>query len=303
VLGIYHASELPTSSSSLSPTISSTSAWNRKVTGLLNLRRARALDVEVRLSKNGTVPVGSNYAETSTAWSHLDQITSYGGAADTWGTTWNFDEINANTFSSLNSFIMPVETGFVDFHRITLFYYSVLPVTFLSFDATKSDDDDADLLWNVESESNISNYVIERSYDGMNYESIGSIDVQHTSDTVKTYKYLDRGGLKKATYYRISSIDFDGNASCSEVRYLESNFSETSLFPNPSADFLEVSSVIELYESIITDLNGKIIDRHYLESGSKSDHYSIEQFPDGKYFLWINTSKGTEVHSFTKVTK
>lgn len=57
---------------------------------------ANVKDITVQLLKAGTL-VGNNKAD-ATAWSTIFATTTYGGAADLWGTTWTYADINNANF-------------------------------------------------------------------------------------------------------------------------------------------------------------------------------------------------------------
>jgi len=84
-------------------------------------------DNTVKLTKNGTVGVGDNKAGSPIQfWLGFiqDEVITYGGTTDLWGTTWTPAEINANTFgayitANTNTFS---NNGFVDYMSIQVYY-------------------------------------------------------------------------------------------------------------------------------------------------------------------------------------
>jgi len=80
-------------------------------------------DLLIQLYKAGTL-VGTN-KQSSTDYTTSDVIATYGGAADLWGTTWTYSEINDSTFGvafqaeQMNSADRTIS---VDFVRITINY-------------------------------------------------------------------------------------------------------------------------------------------------------------------------------------
>lgn len=55
------------------------------------------VDAAVRLVKGGTIQT-TDKADTSTTWSTTDTVATYGGASDTWGTSWTESDINSPAF-------------------------------------------------------------------------------------------------------------------------------------------------------------------------------------------------------------
>jgi hypothetical protein len=98
---------------------------------------ARVKDNIVRLYKNGTGLVGDNKAITGPSWPNTDTYQSYGGATDTWGTTWTATDINDAGFGVwLSATNASNSTGRVDHIRITVAYTT--PAGFLVIDTSAS---------------------------------------------------------------------------------------------------------------------------------------------------------------------
>lgn len=75
------------------------------ITGIIvRIEREVAIDTQtvvdhtVRLTKNGSTPVGDNKADTVTDWGLGDTNIDYGADDDLWGTTWTAAEVKASTF-------------------------------------------------------------------------------------------------------------------------------------------------------------------------------------------------------------
>lgn len=80
-------------------------------------------DLLVNLLKAGAV-VGSNLADTVTAWPSSDSDVDYGGAANLWGTTWTAADVNGSGFGVCVRAQCPggVRTAQVDAVWIKVFY-------------------------------------------------------------------------------------------------------------------------------------------------------------------------------------
>jgi len=85
-----------------------------------------------------------------------------------------------------------------------------LPVEFLSFDALCSNGNVL-LKWSTASEFNSSHFIAERSADGNNFSSIGTVPASGNSSTVKNYSFTDNDPLPGAAFYRITEVDLNGN--------------------------------------------------------------------------------------------
>ena len=81
-------------------------------------------DDDVFLLKAGN-PVGSDKAEPDWDYNDWDEIASYGGSTDLWGTTWTAAEINASTFGvrlQVDSDTSTSRTAYVDHIEIRIYY-------------------------------------------------------------------------------------------------------------------------------------------------------------------------------------
>lgn len=76
-----------------------------------------------------------------------------------------------------------------------------LPLTLVSFSA-REDGNNVKLLWNVERESEIEKYEIERSTDGATYASLGFVNALNTQ-SLHQYSFTDRQPAGGNNYYRL----------------------------------------------------------------------------------------------------
>jgi len=142
---------------------------------------------------------------------------------------------------------------------------AALPVELLSFEANAKDEI-VDLNWSTVSETNNAFFTVERSANGMDFESLANIDGAGTSQGVIHYNYVDRNPLNGFSFYRLKQTDFSGEFDYSEVQsvYVErSNEIKISLFPNPIriGETLKMShNLLEPQSAIIQifDLNGRV---------------------------------------------
>ena len=113
---------------------------------------------------------------------------------------------------------------------------SGFPVDIISF-STNLNKDKVSVLWSVASESYLSHYVIQRSYDDTRYEDIATIFGKGPDQKI-SYKYVDtiKGKNKGIVYYRLKAVDNSNKnkySSISIVRLAENKMSSILAFPNP----------------------------------------------------------------------
>jgi len=140
----------------------------------------------------------------------------------------------------------------------------VLPVSMLNFTATLNGKA-VDLNWSTASESNTKNFVVQRSYDGVNFNNIGTVNAAGNSNNKKDYSFADASALNGATtiYYRLQVVDKDGKTSNSKIAMINITASGViiTVYPNPVKDRLNftTSNTLNNAQLRITDQSGKIV--------------------------------------------
>ena len=93
----------------------------------------------------------------------------------------------------------------------------LLPVELVHFDA-RVDHGKVLLTWSTASEKNSMVFVVERSADGRQFQSIGEVEAAGVSTTLRHYQFVDAHPLEGLAYYRLRQVDYDGSEILSEVR-------------------------------------------------------------------------------------
>ena len=138
-------------------------------------------------------------------------------------TTFDFT-IDANPLSSASNRFMAV-------FRPTV----ILPVTFKSIVAIRQGIK-IDVRWKVDNELNISNYVVERSFDGRNFTIVGTVlPAASSNGGSNVYDWYDLQPSKGDNFYRIRSVGASGDKAYSTIAKAAATGIAPSLlvFPNP----------------------------------------------------------------------
>ncbi len=101
--------------------------------------------------------------------------------------------------------------------------FTPLPVQLAEFTVTLAGPD-ALLQWNTLQEINTKEFSIQRSYDALHFEDIGTIAAVGTSSDKHSYSFTDPGIMnsgKSDVYYRIVTSDHDGKKENSKVILLK----------------------------------------------------------------------------------
>ncbi len=166
---------------------------------------------------------------------------------DTWGTVQDkADQSGSNfiTFSTGN--------GITSFSQFTIVQGTALPIELLSFSAEAISDQNAvKLSWTTTREYNNSYFEIERSKDGIHFESIGSVPTKNgNSVELQKYTLMDFKPLRSINYYRLKQVDVDGQYSYSDIQQVMiRGLAETFVVaPNPYDQSTGQLNVLTSYE-------------------------------------------------------
>ncbi len=119
-----------------------------------------------------------------------------------------------------------------------------LPVTFETFDATAKGCN-VELSWVTVNEIRNDYFSVERSTDGIRFESIGKIKSQGNGTEKRNYNFVDGQPFKGKNHYRLAQYDVDGQSLISKVVTASIDCSPASidLFPNPVTESINVKGL------------------------------------------------------------
>ena len=172
----------------------------------------------------------------------------------------------------------------------------VLPVTLLSFDASKTDENGY-LTWQISSPLNLNNFDIERSSDGNSFTKIGDINFMSGQST---YSFTDKATLNGKNFYRLKMIDTDGRFKYSLSRLL--NFDSKNIFvvsPNPAQNFitLKFDNSMQDAQVRIIDKQGRIVKQLRINASNRKD-VDVSDLSSGIYIVEVVS---TTNHSLQKL--
>lgn len=296
------AYKLAPSGGSVNPTMTFAGTPNRRLMIGIGLRKLTAVDNVVRLLKSGT-PIGANYASIN-QWELSDTQVSYGGTGDLWGTTWTYLDINNPNFGMLLSATIFNGSIHVDQIQITVYTASILPVELISFDALLKDEQTVLTRWSTVSESNSKHFEIERSRDGIHFQTIGFTSAAGFSSTLIHYTFEDLSPLQGIAYYRLKQVDFNGEAHYSDVISATRNeSSEFSIYPNPVENWVKVlDSYTQDASYLLYNQLGQQIGNEIIPESDQTTQINLENQSDGIYFLVKKDQSGQTSQMFQKRT-
>lgn len=118
---------------------------------------------------------------------------------------------------------------------ISLKATGVLPVSLVYFKAKLNNDTEVKLTWQTKNEANSSHFLLERSKDGINFETFGRTN-SRGGNKETDYEYYDRKPLPDVSYYRLTQVDNDGKPTRLNTEIISMKAYYTlDLYPNPSS--------------------------------------------------------------------
>lgn len=164
---------------------------------------------------------------------------------------------------------------------------SPLPVTFKSIFAQQVNNS-THLMWDVADEIDVKGYEVERSTNGMQFNSIGFVHVNGKS----AYVFADNEILSSTVYYRVKNIDIDGKFKYSGVVKVTNKRSSSTLklFPLPAQNTVTVqhSKLGENSDIVITTVDGRSIKQFTPTVGSLQTRLDLTSLNPGMYILRLN---------------
>jgi hypothetical protein len=117
----------------------------------------------------------------------------------------------------------------------------VLPVTISDFNAILHDNNTVVLSWTASNAGNTSDFAVQRTTDGSDWKTIGMV-LAKNSDAAGNYSFTDASPARSVNEYRLLIQNVDGTNTYSSIRSVTlSSIAGISVFPNPTADVLNVS--------------------------------------------------------------
>ncbi len=153
------------------------------------------------------------------------------------------------------------------------------------------------LKWTVAQQINNEKFEIERSADGIHFESLESRKADGNLATRKEFTALDSQPLKGHNYYRIKQIDYDGKFDYSNIASVYFDRNEISIYPNPANDEIHITSKKEVLRRInIYNHIGQLVQ----SLAQKSNVVNIESLPHGIYWVRITEDAQTSTIKLVK---
>lgn len=168
-----------------------------------------------------------------------------------------------------------------------------LPVRWLSFTG-KETNATVQLNWSTASEVNNVQFNVERSTNGVSFETIGTVQAETGQSDIHHYTYTDLFPLKTISYYRLRQLDRDGKSVLSSViQFRGVTSSDLKIWSVPETGIIRV--YVPLNSPSVTgveiyDLNGRKMLKKQLLSGLNDINASV--LSKGIYVVKVYSANG-----------
>lgn len=170
-----------------------------------------------------------------------------------------------------------------------------LPVSLQFFKLENRENTAIELNWATASESACDYFSVERSADGVSFESIGKITGNGTTHESHTYTFTDKQPLCGPSYYRLQQVDFNGSKQYSQVLSTGIICHEIDVYPNPFTSQCTITFFEEQKNTkvILSDLSGKEV--RSINFSGKILNFEKGDLSPGTYFIEVIDQRNTEM--------
>ena len=168
-----------------------------------------------------------------------------------------------------------------------------LPVNFISFTGKLTSQKTIELEWAASIDADHRYFEVEKSSDRQSFTSIGRVT------GAAPYKLVDANPFIGNNYYRVKSIDVNGQPTYSKIINVVYNPSLVSvlLYPNPVKDNLHLKINLQKPDRLtlqVTDIWGRVVyqQQENVETISKEIKLDVRSLSSQLYTLKIKNSNG-----------
>ncbi len=235
-------------------------------------------DLSFTIGKNSNSAGWQNIGQGSVAITTPATATT--GAAGT---------ITSQTFTSFSDFALASTSPDVTINP--------LPVTLTSFGAVRQPSGAVQLRWATASEQHNDHFEVQRSRDGVAFETIAQVAGYGTTSLGQAYTDLDGAAPAGQLYYRLVQVDLGGSVHFSPIVTLAATAAAATLdfYPNPTHSRLTVPAARQQVQ--VLDLMGRLLQTVILPP---SGELEVQDLSAGTYLLRVVLNGQWRTVRFTK---
>jgi hypothetical protein len=173
-----------------------------------------------------------------------------------------------------------------------------LPVKLDNFEAAK-DGSGIKLTWISATEAGVNVYEVQRSTDGINFVTIGTVK----AESRRSYSYVDALPVATNNFYRLRILDLDNTARISHVVSVKSKVTSTiEVYPNPVRNTTVVQHPKATTGSRmqVVNLNGQVLMDMQLAPNTVVTPLNLTGLKGGTYYVVYRSGAETVSQRITK---
>ena len=162
------------------------------------------------------------------------------------------------------------------------------------------------LFWEIASPINFSHFVIQRSYDGKQFDDLDNVIWSLTNDT---YHYTDYkvDPFQVIAFYRLRLVDVNDNFEYSQIRTVKIETAKNTIkvVPNPfrnKFDILNTTDYRGVTQLELMDVNGRLLlskSVNYLDS--RYEWSNLDFLNEGVYFVRVAQGNNVQLQKIIKL--
>ena len=172
-------------------------------------------------------------------------------------------------------------------------YSFPLPVRLTNFSVSLDAKEMPQLNWSTSSELNAAHFEVDRSSDGYHFNPIGQVAAHGTSPVPHDYVFTDALANSGVNYYRLRTVDFDGQFNFSKIVSISLTDQGQGLlvFPNPvhySANLQFKVLTTGNYRLDLVNMSGQVVNSRLVNIASQQQTMTYTPgtaLPPGIYIL------------------
>jgi hypothetical protein len=180
---------------------------------------------------------------------------------------------------------------------------SVLAANLSSFNGSLTGTNKASLKWSSGGETSLAKYTIERSTDGINYISIGSVTANGNS--AGSYEYTDANVARAINFYRLKMVNTNGSFTYSSIVRVNNKpaaSSTVSVYPSPASSTISTEFSAEQSQDAsltVIDAMGRIYMQQNIkiQKGNNNITVPVNKLSKGTYAVMIRSANGVNLES------
>ena len=244
---------------------------------------------KIRLTINADSQPYTQLSANTCTWQQVSTVWNSGASTTAILTIWD-DDLNPGGNDFAIDDISFVQTA------------CLVPLNWLSIEASYKANNSAVIEWATSNETNIANFIIEKSTDGVKYYSIGT--VSPAGQYRNNYQFTDSAINANTNYYRIKEINFSNQFTYSTIVKVDAKNKMSlalRISPNPVFEKLNLNfSGIKggVYTVAIYNVNGSNVFGSTIKMLNANFEKTISvnsKWPAGMYFAIIQNTSTKEM--------